>query len=93
MVGTPAGPAKAVAGPTPHDIGFGDRSDRVLPPLPPPPEARPFEKYNATQIFLRAIIVVAAVYIVLVVGRSTLAAVKAQACAVNPSAPACSPLK
>lgn len=91
MVGAPAGPARAAAAPTPHNIGFGERSDRALPPLPPPPEARPFEKYNATQILLRAIIVIAAVYIVIVVGRSSLAALKAQACARNPSVPACIP--
>ena len=90
-MGAPAGPAKAAAGPTPHNVGFGERSDRALPPLPPPPEARPFEKYNTTQVVLRAIIVLASLYIVLTIGRSTLSAVKAQACARNPSAPACIP--
>jgi len=58
---------------------------RPLPTLPPPPKSLPLVALNPTQVFLRAVIVLGAMYVLFVIGREV---VRFSACAV-PSSPLC----
>ena len=79
----------AATSPTTPDIGFGDRSARQLPLMPPPPAALPFERLNPGQVVLRTAMVIALAYIVIVLGRGMLGAAKDTLCARNPYSPHC----
>lgn len=63
--------------------GLGDSAP--LPVLPPPPKSLPLVTMNPTQVFLRAVIVLGALYVLFVVGREF---VRFSACAM-PSSPLC----
>lgn len=85
--------APAAAPTTTPDIGFGQRSARKLPDMPPPPAARPFEHLNPGQVMLRTAMVIAIAYLVIVAGRGMLGAAKDRLCAQNPYAPQCLPVE
>lgn len=75
----PAPSSRAASRP---DIGFGDHAARPLPPLPPPPKSLPLTTLNPTQVMLRTMILLGALYVALVLGQQAMVSLKMAACTV-----------
>ena len=79
-----APPPAAASVPSTPDIGFGE--SKPLPEnLPPPPKSLPLTTLNPTQVFLRTLIVLGAIYLLFLLGQRF---VVHAACAV-PGSPLC----
>ena len=73
-------PPLAASGATGPKIGFGGNT--ALPPIPPPPKELPLVRLNATQVFLRVLILLGVAYVILVLGQELIVGARNTACAV-----------